>query len=58
MNDADLSQLSYLYVNQPRPVGKYCLGEKQEFCIMFYHRPPWWHRFWMKFFLGWKWIDE
>lgn len=26
--------------------------------FMWYHKPNVWHRFWYRFFLGWKWQDE
>lgn len=39
-------------------VGKYCIGEKNGFCIHLESKPKWLHRKLMNMFLGWTWTDN
>jgi hypothetical protein len=40
----------------PRPAGHFLLDGGFQFVV--YKKPSAWKRFWTRFFLGWKWVDE
>lgn len=44
-------------VSEIKYIGWYQIGGTIGLSIFFVQKPSWWHRFWMKKLLGWKWND-
>ena len=41
----------------PPAVGYYSVGKTHPYHFAFTSKPAWWHRFWTRVFLGWRWSD-
>ena len=45
-------------MTEPKFSGGYIVGGKRGLTFNLVNKPAWWHRFWVKLFLGWEWIDD
>ena len=52
----EMSEGAPITIQQPPVAGYYCIGSPPyQTKISMAEKPSWWHRFWMKTCLGWKW---